>query len=167
MLEYLLEEGGDSRTMQTISISLAKNAADLYHARKHFKGFYTQKNTAATILLHALNERVLEMAELALYATQSSDNDSEIAVIRAGLTSNDKRQFSNACELLTLINNKQLAALILPIFDDNDSYKKVKHDLPQFDNLESILRWIQSGSDSWLNECATYFIETVNTKQHV
>ena len=167
MIEYLLEEGGDPATMQKISLSLANDAVDLYHARNQLAIFDQSDCTASTVLLYALDERIIDTAELALFATQASGSDSEIAVIRAGLRSDDRRQFSNACELLSMMNDKELVALILPIFDDGCTYDKIRHDFQQFDNLESILHWIQSGTDAWLKECSSCLIETLAMKSHV
>ena len=167
MLEYLMSAGCDPRTMQSISISLARDAIELNSALKYLKECNIKDTTGVSLLLHALEERVMEMTDLSLFSIQSSDSDENVAVIRAGLSSSDKRQFSNACELLSMINNQALAELILPIFDADYSTNKFKHEHLQFDSLRSVIAWLDQRSDRWLKECTAYLSKTLDKNHHV
>jgi ATP/ADP translocase len=167
MLEYLKNSGGDPKTMQAISIALARYALELDSAREYLKESNLEDTAGASLLLYALQERVKEMIDLSLFSIQSLDSDDNFAVIRAGLMSNDERQFSNACELLSLISNQELAELILTIFDAGGTINKSRHECIHFDSIDSLIKWLETRSDSWLKECTTYFSNTHNNQQHV
>ena len=55
------------------------------------------------------------------------------------------------------ISIKELAELILPLFEEGASIKKDQHDNKPFDNINTLITWIQNRSDPWLNECTNYF----------
>jgi hypothetical protein len=167
MLEYLMNAGADASTMLSISLSLADDARKLKHARLYLTNSGVTDSPEVTLLNHALEERVIETTDLSLFAIQASNHEDDIAVIRAGLNSNDKRQFANACELLTLLNNRQLAELIVPLFDEDHTAKKTRHENMPFDNINTLITWLQNRSDPWLNECANYLSTTLNTKAYV
>ncbi|MDQ1363914.1 MAG: hypothetical protein QG652_1776, partial [Pseudomonadota bacterium] len=160
MLEYLMDNGCDSGTLHAISLSLANDARSLKAASLSLTNHARPLTPAASLLRHALDERVLEITDLALFATQSSGQDEDMAVIRAGLRSQDKRQFAQACELLSMINNQPLSQLILPLFDD--SPVPLKQEPPTFASLNALVDWIQQRADPWLNECALYFSATLD-----
>ncbi len=156
MLEYLMEAGCDSRTMHAISLSFAHDALNIKYAVQYLKESHRNQEPAMILLTHALEERTAEISDLSLFAIQSSSHDEDITLIRAGLNSDDKRQFSNACELLTMINNQEIASLILPLYEECAPVKKMRHERLQFDNLNTLIKWIKDRSDPWLTECATY-----------
>ena len=164
MLDFLKNTGGDPKTMQIISISLAKYALELDSAREYLKDSNLEDTAGVSLLLYTLQERVKEMIDLSLFSIQSSDSDDNVAVIRAGLMSNDERQFSDACELLTLISNQELAELILTIFDADGTIIKSRLESIQFDSIESLIKWLETRSDSWLKECTSYLSNTHNVQ---
>ncbi len=167
MLEYLMDAGADANTMQAISISLAQDARKLKLACLYLKEAGLEESREITLLMHVLEERVIDTTDLALFAIQTSDHEEDIAIIRAGLNSHDNRQFSNACELLSMITNKKLAVLLLPLFEESTSVKKTGHDNMPFDNINSLITWIHHQSDPWLIECTNYFSATLNSKAYV
>jgi hypothetical protein len=166
MLEYLMNAGADARTMSSISLSLADDARILKHASLYLKNSGVTDSPELALLNHALEERVVETTDLSLFAIQTSSHEEDIAVIRAGLKSSDSRQFANACELLTMLNNRQLAELLVPLFDDSHANKKIRHENLPFDNIKTLITWIQNRSDPWLSECANYLSTTLNTKAY-
>lgn len=167
MLEYLMDAGTDFSTMSSISLSLASDARKLKQASLYLNDFALKDSPQVTLLMHALEERVLDTTDLSLFAIQTSNHEEDIAVIRAGLNSHDNRQFSNACELLSMLNNKALTKLLQPLFEDSVSSKKTMHDNMPFDNINTLITWILDGPDPWLNECANYFSATLDNKAHV
>jgi hypothetical protein len=112
-----------------------------------------------------LQERLHEFIDLALLASQSSEHDEDIALIRAGLQSRDRRHLSNAHELLSMISNEKLSATLLPLFEDRPGGgpRKQHH----FENLDQVLAWIDERSDPWLNDCYGYLRESLVTRCHV
>ncbi len=167
MLEYLMDAGTDASTMLSISLSLASDARKLKLASLYLKDSKLKDSPEVTLLIHALEERVLDTTDLSLFAIQASNHEQDIAVIRAGLSSHDNRQFSNACELLTMLNNRELTELLLPLFEESASINKIRHDIIPFDNINTLITWIQDQSDPWLNECLNYFSATLNNKAYV
>ena len=167
MLEYLMNAGADAGTMLAISLSLANDARKLRQASIYLKNSGLQDSPEVTLLSHALEERVIDTTDLSLFAIQTSNHDGDIAVIRAGLNSNDSRQFSNACELLTMLNNRELTDLILPLFEEVYTGKKNRHENMLFDNISTLITWIQNRSDPWLSECANHFSAILNNKTYV
>ena len=171
MLEYLMQSGCDAQTMQSISLALAREAGALKLAARCLRTHKTVGDAGArsilTLLQHALDERVLELADLALSATQSSSNEEAIAVIRAGLKSNDRRQFASACELLSLLNNQALLALVMPLFDDSVIIEEDISMTTRFNSLAGLLDWVKQRSDPWLTECVHALSRTMNGRCHV
>ena len=167
MLEYLMDIGANASTMHSISISIVRHATKLKLASIYLNDYNVGESREATLLIHALEERVTKITDLALYAIQTSSHEEDIAIIRAGLSSNDSRQFANAYELLTMINNKELRKLILPLFDENMSTRKTQNDIIPFDSTSTLITWIEKRSDPWLNECVKYFSATLNNKTYV
>ena len=167
MLEYLMNAGTNFSTMSSISLSLASDARKLKLASLYLKGSKLKNLPEVTLLIHALEERVIDTIDLSLFAIQASTHEQDIAVIRAGLSSHDNRQFSNACELLTMLNNKELAELLLPLFEESTSINKGRHENKPFDNINELSTWIQHRSDPWLNECLSFFSATLKNKAYV
>jgi len=165
MLEYLMNAGCDARTMQSIGLALAREAVDLKSAGSRLAecgidGDNVSAQSIMTLLGHALDERVLQLADLALSAVQSSNDEETISVIRAGLKSNDKQQFANALELLSMLSNPSLLALVMPLFDETGI---IEEDINmQFSSLAALLGWIKGRSDPWLSECAHGLSQTLN-----
>ena len=120
-----------------------------------------------TLLTLTIEERIIDIIDLSLYAIQASNHEEDIAVIRAGLNSKDKRQFSNAYELLTMLNNKKLAKIILPLFDESMSSDKTSNNNLPFTNINELAKWLQNRSDPWLKECANYYSATLDNKSYV
>jgi len=167
MLKYLMAAGTGASIMQEISLFLADEARKLKNACLYIKDMDRSNSREMTLLTLTLEERIIDIIDLSLYAIQASNHEEDIAVIRAGLNSKDKRQFSNAYELLTMLNNKKLAKLILPLFDESMSSDKTSNnDLP-FKNINEMARWLQDRSDPWLKECANYYSATLDNKSYV
>ncbi len=120
-----------------------------------------------TLLCQALEERVMQLADIALFAVQSSNDEEVIAVIRAGLKSNDKRQFANASELLSMLNNPLLLELVMPLFDEADNVEEDLNINLRFNNLAALLDWIKGRSDPWLSECSHVLSQTLDDSCHV
>ncbi|MFV2005356.1 MAG: HEAT repeat domain-containing protein, partial [Gammaproteobacteria bacterium] len=172
MLEYLMDSGCDARTMNSIGLALAHEAVNLKLASRCLAESEVgdgnmRADAVATLLAYALEERVMEVADLSLNAVQSSNNDEAIAVIRVGLKSNDKRQFSNAFELLSMLNNPALLELIIPLFDENVAIDNFADKNTQFNSLSALLGWVRERSDPWLSECARGLSETLSDQCHV
>jgi HEAT repeat protein len=167
MLKYLMAAGTDASTMQSISLFLADEARKLKNACHFIKDMDRSNSQEMTLLTLTLKERIIDITDLSLYAIQASNHEEDIAVIRAGLNSKDKRQFSNAYELLTMLNNKKLAKLILPLFDESMSSNKTGNNNSPFKNINELTRWLQDRSDPWLKECASYYSATLDNKSYV
>ncbi|MBG7609834.1 MAG: hypothetical protein IZT55_03115 [Anaerolineae bacterium] len=167
MLKYLMAAGTDASIMQSISLFLADEARKFKDACHFIKDRDRSNSQEMTLLTLTLEERIIDIIDLSLYAVQASNHEEDIAVIRAGLNSNDKRQFSNAYELLTMLNNKKLAKLILPLFDESMSSNKTSNNNLPFKNINELTRWLQDRSDPWLKECANYYSATLDNKSYV
>ena len=172
MIEYLIDSGCDARTMQSIALTLAGEAVDLkraslYLAQCEINDKDLQADSMTTLFAYALEERVMQVADLSLSAVQSSNNDEAIAVIRVGLKSNDKRQFSSAFELLSLLNNTEFLERVMPLFDENVCIDINADKDARFSSLPAMLDWIIEGGDSWLSECASRLGKTSGEQGHV
>jgi hypothetical protein len=167
MLEYMMNAGADATTMSAISLSLAEDARNLKRASIYLKNSDIISFPEVVLLNHALTERIVETIDLALFAIQTSSHEDDIAVIRAALHSNDRRQFAYACELITMLNNRQLAEILVPLFDDSHMDRKSAHATVPFDNIHTLLTWIENRADPWLSECTNYLSARLNTEAYV
>lgn len=165
MLEYLIQIGTDSLTMGRISLALAREADLMSEARDMLLAGSDEQFSGRYLLDNTLQERIDEFIDLSLLANQSSDHDEEISLIRAGLLSRDRRHLANARELLSMISNKQLSSLLLPLFEERPDGKgrKTRH----FRDVDHVLAWIDERSDPWLNDCFGYVREALLTRCHV
>jgi hypothetical protein len=165
MLEYLIQIGTDSQTLGVISIALAREASLMSEAREVLLASSDDLFSGRSLLDNTLQERIQEFIDLALLASQSSEHDDEISLIRAGLKSRDRRHFSNARELLSMISNETLSGLLLPLFEEHPSKhaKKERH----FINVDQAILWIDERSDPWLNDVYCYVCESLLNMRHV
>jgi hypothetical protein len=165
MLEYLIQIGTDSQTMGRICLALAREASLMSEARETLLVAGDEGYSGRNLLDNTLQERIHEFIDLALLANQSSDHDEEMSLIRAGLLSRDRRHLSNARELLSMISNKDLSAILMPLFEEpQDGHgKKMRH----FKDIDHVLAWIDERSDPWLNDCFGYVRESLLTRCHV
>jgi hypothetical protein len=165
MLEYLIQIGTDSQTLGVISIALAREASLMSEAREVLLASSDDLFSGRSLLDNTLQERIQEFIDLALLASQSSEHDDEISLIRAGLKSRDRRHFSNARELLSMISNETLSGLLLPLFEEHPSKhaKKERH----FKNVDQAISWIDKRSDPWLNDVYCYVCESLLNRRHV
>ncbi|GMT40839.1 MAG: hypothetical protein IEMM0001_1574 [bacterium] len=165
MIEYLIEYGTSAEVLQSISVAMAENALQMHNAIKLLDEEEGHFTPGIILLRHAIEERMHELIDLSLLALQSSTHDSDIEVIRAGLKSRDRRHFSNACELLSMISHGRLISLLMHIFEGTgDSHPGTAEDV--FTSIDDILKWIADGTDPWLNECAAYLNTTLSSKSY-
>jgi MFS family permease len=165
MLEYLIHIGTDPQTMSKISTALATEASLMNEARELLLTSGEDLFAGRDLLDNTLQERIHEFIDLALLASQSSEHDEEISLIRAGLLSRDKRHLSNARELLSMISNQELSGILLPLFEEQPKgHAKKRH---YFKDVDHVLAWIDERSDPWLNDCFCYSRESFVTRSHV
>ncbi len=155
MIDCLIEYGASASTLQSVSLIMAENAVQMNIAAGLLGTEENRLNPSYMLLRYAMEERTHELVDLSLLALQSSSHDSDIEVIRAGIKSRDRRHFSNACELLSMISNENLASLLLAIFDVEGEESSVS-EVSYFKSADDILKWIKEGTDPWLNECVSY-----------
>ena len=166
MIDFLIEHGASAEVLQSISVAMAENAVQMHNAVMLLEKEESHYTPAIILLRHAIEERTHELIDLSLLALQSSPHDSDIEVIRAGLKSRDRRHFSNACELLSMISHGRLTSLLMHIFDSaGDQHAGSAKDV--FTSVDDVLEWICAGTDPWLNECAAYLNTTLSNKCHV
>ena len=165
MLEYLIQIGTDPQTMGRISIALAREASLMSEARDMLQASSDDSFSGRSLLDNTLQERIHEFIDLALLASQSSEHDEEISLIRAGLKSRDRRYLSNARELLSMISNESLSGILLPLFEEHSSKHSAKH--RHFSNLDEAIAWIDERADPWLNDVYSYLRESLTSRYHV
>jgi len=165
MLEYLIQIGTDSQTLGAISIALAREAGLMNEARNTLLASGEDLFSGRNLLDNTLQERIHEFIDLALLASQSSEHDEDMALIRAGLQSRDRRHLSNARELLSMISNESLSGILMPLFEEHSGKHASKQ--PYFRDVDHVLAWIDDRSDPWLNDVHTYLRETLTTRSHV
>jgi hypothetical protein len=166
MIDYLIEQGTSPEAMQTISVAMAENSVQMHDAVKILQKEKDHTTRGIVLMCHVLEERTHELIDLALLALQSSPHDSDVEVIRAGLKSRDKRHFSNACELLSMISHGRLTSLLMHVFDGAGEKSPGTY-RDDFSSIDDVLAWIEKGTDPWLNECASYLNARLSRPCHV
>ncbi len=165
MIDCLIEYGASAEVLQSISVVMAEDAVQMYDAFRLLEEEEGNITPGIMLLRHATEERTHELVDLSLLALQSSPHDSDIEVIRAGLKSRDRRHFSSACELLSMISHGRLTSLLLYIFDGaGEGRPETAKDV--FTSIDDVLEWIADGTDPWLNECAAYLKPKLSSKCH-
>jgi len=165
MIDCLIEHGASAEVLQSISVVMAEDAVQMHDAFRLLEEEEGNITPGIMLLRHATEERTHELVDLSLLALQSSLYDSDIEVIRAGLKSRDRRHFSSACELLSMISHERLTSLLLPIFDGaGEGRPETAKDV--FTSIDDVLEWIADGTDPWLIECAAYLNPKLSSKCH-
>ncbi len=103
---------------------------------------------APALLRILLAERRGQMIDLALAAMESLENPFDVATIREGLASADRRHRGHAVEALGHLGDSRLAVRLGRLFDGTTAAPTV------FAGAHEALAWLGRHTDAWLRECA-------------
>jgi hypothetical protein len=107
-------------------------------------------DNAERLLRILLEERRVQMIDLALAAMASLENPLDVATIRAGLASADRRFRGQAAEALRSLANRKLAERLGRLLDG------AAGPATAFASSREALAWLGQRADSWLRDCARH-----------
>ncbi|NOX08288.1 MAG: hypothetical protein GXP22_02150 [Gammaproteobacteria bacterium] len=155
VLNTLIQREPELPVLRRIAYKKAKDAAAFF-AAKHTLTNTHPSDYATRVLQLLLDERASQLLDLSLYAVSLCEDPTAVAVIRAGLISNDQQHYANALEVLECFSDQSLSQLLLSILNnmkhDNSMDSNKEH--PLFTNLHDIIQWCQTFDDPWLFHCA-------------
>ena len=105
---------------------------------------------------YTLDEKFIQIIDLALLALQALEHQEDINVVRAAIRSRDPRHTANALEVLHSMRKQKVARILCDIFDDayQDRIRKHKNAVMLFRDVRSMLFWCRDHMDPWLQDCA-------------
>ena len=137
-------------TLKNIALDRAWDANKYGISKKIIKN----KNILTTnekLFLHIMEERQIQLLDLALQALTPLCAKDQIAVIRAGLDCNNKLHAANACEILNNIEN-QPATIIIEQQLLNGVAKAERNNTDiQLLSFEDVLLWANNLPDEWVS----------------
>lgn len=111
------------------------------------------------LLNYTLMEKRQETIDLALFAMHTLENPQDIDIIRAGIKTENPRVLSNACEVLLNMNERDIADILIEIFENLSKKPSNKNSIQEFTNTAELLDWCSKRSDPWLQTCSHNAIE--------
>ena len=105
---------------------------------------------AEKLLRIVLGERRAQMIDLALAAMGNLENPLDVATIRAGLASADRRFRGQAAEALRGLGNRALAERLGRLLDGATGPAAA------FAGTREAMAWLDKSADAWLAECARH-----------
>lgn len=158
--EALSTRCSEQSLWDSVARSRIEDAQRFAHAL-HFMRF-AENNADAKLMENVIRERLSQCVELALFAMSRFENADAVNVIRAGLNSNDRQHIANASEILRNLSSTELSSKLCDILELG--YAQAAGDIEHtiFSNLQEVLAWCRTRSDSWLIECANYTAAKTN-----
>lgn len=149
---WLVENRGSPRAQRAALEALAARHAPralferLAEAKVHDAEHYAM--ALAALLRILLAERRGQMIDLALAAVESLENPLDVATIREGLASADRRHRGHAVEALGHLGDQRLAVRLGRLLDGTTAAPTV------FASAREALAWLGRRTDAWLRERA-------------
>ncbi len=107
----------------------------------------TADTDAAKLLRMVLEERRAQMIDLTLAAMENLENPLDVATIRAGLASPDRRFRAQAAEALRGLGNRSLAARLGRLLEGTAGSGF------RFAGPHAAFAWLREHADAWVGEC--------------
>jgi len=134
-----------------------QNAINVLDSNEHLE----EKSSGLVLLRYTLKERLDQTVQLALYALEPLHEPGMISTIRAGFSSGDTRHAANACEVLCNLDNRPVAMRLNKILVQITSKAPQENTEAAFVGLKDVLNWCINHQDSWLNQCATHAMHSL------
>jgi HEAT repeat protein len=126
----------------------------------------TRDSSASALLEIALEERLKQVIDLSLMAIERLEDPAAVATVRAGLQSPDRRHFADACQAMSNLGCKALAAQLVALLDKvEEDRERPKSGGAAFLDTQEVLAWGSQHPDSWLRECALWGAAVPMTSQ--
>ncbi len=151
LLEHLVKNGGTNTMLAQIAETKTRYAAELLSAVHQLEKDCSD-NIYLILLRTLLEERFLQVVDLALLAVQPLLNSNAIAVIRVGIESRDSKYQSDALEALSCVDDSVVARQLgILVGGDNKKIKQVMTG-KIFNNINDVIKWCINSNDSWIRE---------------
>jgi HEAT repeat protein len=156
----IFERIAEAKIRDATSIASALRVLQREHAVQ------TRDSSASALLEIALEERLKQVIDLSLMAIERLEDPAAVATVRAGLQSPDRRHFADACQAMSNLGCKALAAQLVALLDKvEEDHERPKSGGAAFLDTQEVLAWGSQHPDSWLRECALWGAAVPMTSQ--
>ena len=157
MLNALLTRETPRAVIERIALAKAMDARQVLLASRLLLGQEDSHNPALELMRYTLDDKFLQLVDLSLSALQALEHEQDINVVRAAISSRDKRHTSSAFEVLHSMRKQKVARALCDILEDAYHGGGSTHkgaELP-FHDVKTMLLWCRERIDPWLQTCAT------------
>jgi len=157
VLKVLQQHNTSKQLMKDIAIAKAKDAQLITKAIRIISVDPRKKSIPSLELLnYTLTDRRQQIIDLTLFAMHTLEDPNNIDVVRAGIKSHNPRHIANACEVLLNLNEREIADILIDIFEDlNHKKNEISYnEAKDFSCTLDILLWCSKRLDPWLQCCS-------------